>query len=115
MLMKGEAGPPDPKRALPLYQLAAAGNHPVAQFQLAQWYETGWEGMVPQNTLVARRLYAATASHGMKAAEERLAVLGPEPPKESPPEAPKQAPAQPLETPAAPAEPALVPAVPPQP
>ena len=28
MLLKGEAGPPDPKRALPLLEAAAAANHP---------------------------------------------------------------------------------------
>jgi cell division protein FtsN len=38
-------------------------------------YETG--GLVPQNIDVARRLYAAAASHGMKEADDRLAVLGP--------------------------------------
>jgi TPR repeat protein len=51
----------------------------MAQFQLAQWYETGWEGVLPQNTIVARRLYTAAASHGMKAAQEALTRLGPEP------------------------------------
>jgi len=75
MLLKGEAGPPDPKRALPLLESAAAANHPIAQFELAQMYETG--GLVPRNVDVARRLYAAADSHGMKEAGDRLAALGP--------------------------------------
>src|ERR1700741_4483832 len=41
MLIKGEAGPPDPKRALPLLVSAAAANHPIAQYELAQFYEAG--------------------------------------------------------------------------
>jgi TPR repeat protein len=77
MLLKGEAGPPDPQDALPLLQAAAAANHPVAQFELAQMYETG--GLVAKNLDVARNLYAAAASHGMKAAQERLDALGPPP------------------------------------
>lgn len=75
MLLKGEAGPPDPKRALPLLESAAAANHPVAQFELAQMYETG--GLVPRNIDMARRLYAAADSHGLKEAGDRLAALGP--------------------------------------
>jgi len=75
MLLKGEAGPPDPKRALPLLESAAAANHPIAQFELGQMYEAG--GLVPQNIDMARRLYAAAASHGMKEADDRLAALGP--------------------------------------
>ena len=75
MLVKGEAGPPDPKRALPLLESAAAANHPIAQFELAQMYETG--GLVPRNIDVARRLYAAAKSHGLKMAGDRLAALGP--------------------------------------
>jgi uncharacterized protein len=75
MLLKGEAGPPDPKRALPLLESAAAANHPIAQFELAQMYETG--GLVPRNIDVARRLYAAANSHGLKEAGDRLATLGP--------------------------------------
>jgi TPR repeat protein len=87
MLLKGEAGPPDPARALPLLEAAAAANHPVAQYELAQMYETGQGGLVPQNGTVARRLYTAAASHGMKEAQDRLDQLGPAPP-ESPPTAP---------------------------
>ena len=89
MLLKGELGPPDPKRALPLLQAAAAANHPVAQYELAQMYETGQDGLVPKDLLVARRLYAAAASHGMKDAQTKLDALGPEPftpaPAASPP------------------------------
>jgi TPR repeat protein len=77
MLLKGEAGPPDLERALPLLQAAAAANHPVAQFQLGQLYETGAPPLVPQNLEVARQLYAAAATHGMKEAADRAAFLGP--------------------------------------
>jgi TPR repeat protein len=77
MLLKGEAGPPDLERALPLLQAAAAANHPVAQFQLGQLYETGAPPLVPQNLEVARQLYAAAATHGMKEAANRAAFLGP--------------------------------------
>jgi TPR repeat protein len=104
MLMKGEAGPPDYKDALPLLAAAAAANHPVAQFKLGQLYETGWPGMVPQNTTVARRLYAAAAGHGMKAAQERLDGLGPEPAAAAPQAAPA---APPAPFPPAPAVPPL--------
>jgi TPR repeat protein len=76
MLLKGEAGPPDLKRALPLLQAAAAANHPVAQFELGQLYETGAPPLVVQNLDVARQLYVAAASHGMKQAAERAAFLG---------------------------------------
>jgi TPR repeat protein len=75
MLIKGEAGAPDPQRALPLLEAAAAANHPLAQYELAQFYEVGQ--LVPRNMTVARRLYAAAASHGMKEAQARLDQLGP--------------------------------------
>lgn len=78
MLIKGEAGPPDPQRALPLLVAAAAANHPIAQYELAQFYETG--ELVPKDMTMARNLYTAAASHGMKEAEARLAQLGPAPP-----------------------------------
>lgn len=77
MLLKGEAGPPDLQSALPLLQAAAAANHPIAQYQLGELYETGAPPLVPQNLEVARQLYAASASHGMKDAAARLAFLGP--------------------------------------
>jgi TPR repeat protein len=72
MYLKGELGPPDLGRALPLLQAAAAANHPIAQF-----YETGAPPLVPQNLEVARQLYAAAASHGMAEAAARAAFLGP--------------------------------------
>jgi TPR repeat protein len=75
MLLKGEAGPPNPKRALPLLEAAAAANHPVAQFELAEMYETGRDGLVPKDMNMARRLYAAAASHGMREAQDRLDQL----------------------------------------
>jgi TPR repeat protein len=74
MLLKGEAGPPDPKAALPLLKAAAAANHPVAQYELAQLYETG--AVVPKDMETARNLYAAAATHGMKEAAARLDVIG---------------------------------------
>jgi TPR repeat protein len=95
MLLKGEAGPPDAKRALPLLEAAAAANHPVAQFELAEMYETGRDGLVPQDSLVARRLYAAAAGHGMKEARDRLAQLGPEPSPAGAPPPPPLRPGQP--------------------
>ena len=75
MLIRGEAGEPDFKRALPLLEAAAAANHPLAQYELAQFYEVGQQ--VPRNMVVARDLYAAAASHGMKEAQARLDQLGP--------------------------------------
>jgi TPR repeat protein len=76
MYLKGELGPPDLARALPLLEAAAAGNHPLAQYQLGQFYETGAPPLVPQNLEIARRLYAAAASHGMPEAAARSAYLG---------------------------------------
>jgi TPR repeat protein len=78
MLIRGEAGSPDPERALPLLEAAAAANHPLAQYELAQFYEVGQ--LVPRNMTVARNLYAAAASHGMKEAQARLDQLGPSSP-----------------------------------
>jgi TPR repeat protein len=77
MYLKGELGPPDLARALPLLEAAAAANHPVAQFQLGQFYETGAPPLVSQNLEVARQLYAAAAKHGMPDAAARSAFLGP--------------------------------------
>jgi len=77
MYLKGELGPPDLTRALPLLEAAAAANHPVAQYQLGQFYETGAPPLVPQNLEVARQLYAAAAKHGMPEAATRSAYLGP--------------------------------------
>ena len=78
MLLKGEAGEPDSKAALPLLQ-AAAANHPLAQFQLAQMFETGAGGLVPQNLDVARQLYALTG-----APATTQATLSPPPPAAQP-------------------------------
>ena len=47
----------------------------MAQYELAQLYEAG--ELVPKDMTVARRLYAAAASHGMKEAQDRLDQLGP--------------------------------------
>jgi TPR repeat protein len=77
MYLKGELGPPDLARALPLLEAAAAANHPIAQYQLGQFYETGAPPLVPQNLEVARQLYAAAAKHGMPEAAARSAYLGP--------------------------------------
>ena len=77
MYLKGELGPPDLARALPFLEAAAAANHPVAQYQLGQFYETGAPPLVPQNLEVARQLYAAAAKHGMPDAAARSAFLGP--------------------------------------
>ena len=41
-------------------------------------YEAG--ELVPKDLVVARRLYAAAAGHGMKDAQARLDALGPAPP-----------------------------------
>jgi TPR repeat protein len=107
MLLKGEGGKPDPKRALPLLVQAAAANHPVAQFNLAQFYEAG--DYVPKDLIVARQLYAAAASHGMKAAADRLAALGGPAPVATPPGSASAA--APVTAPAAPAAPAPAPAL----
>jgi hypothetical protein len=103
MYLKGELGAPDLRRALPLLEAAAAANHPVAQFQLAQFYETGAPPLVPQNLETARQLYASAASHGMKEAAARSAFLGPPAAKAlatpaqtaQPPAGPQAAPATP--------------------
>ena len=87
MLLKGEAGPPDLAGALPLLEAAAAANHPAAQFQLGELYETGAPPLVPQNLEVARQLYAAAAGHGMKEAADRLRVVGPPAVQQQPQEA----------------------------
>ena len=97
MLIKGEAGPPDTARALPLLQAAAAANHPVAQFELGRFYETGT--LVPKNEDAARKLYTEAARHGMKEASDRLAAMGPAP--NSPPQAAPTAPVTAAALPAA--------------
>jgi TPR repeat protein len=120
MYLKGELGPPDLARALPLLEAAAAANHPVAQYQLGQFYETGAPPYVPQNLEVARQLYAAAAKHGMPEAAARAAYLGPPAveqtatsPGANPPAA---APASPSPNIAAvPAQPSSAPGLPPAP
>jgi hypothetical protein len=88
MLLKGEAGPPDLAGALPLLAAAAAANHPVAQFELGELYETGAPPYLAKDIDEARALYTAAASHGMKDAADRLRVVGPatpQPPLQPPP------------------------------
>lgn len=103
MLLKGETGDPDPKAALPLLQSAAKANHPVAQFQLGQMYETGANGLVPVNIELARQLYAAAATRGVPGAIDRLAVIGPpSPPPPTAGPAPTQATLAPPLRPASP-------------
>src|SRR3954463_2699639 len=58
MYLKGDLGDPDLSAALPLLARAAAANHPGAQFQLGEFYESGAPPLVPQNLEKARELYA---------------------------------------------------------
>ena len=76
MYLKGEAGPPDLARALPLLEAAAAANHPVAQYQLGQMYETGAPAWCRRISKPPRQLYAAAASHGMQEASARRPIWG---------------------------------------
>jgi TPR repeat protein len=106
MYIKGELGDPDLSAALPLLARAAAANHPGAQFQLGEFYETGAPPLVPQDVEKARELYAAAARSGMPEAIARSQFLGPPaaqasvtPPPSSAPPAPM--PAVPAETPGA--------------
>jgi TPR repeat protein len=108
MYLKGELGAPDLRRALPLLEAAAAANHPVAQFQLGQFYETGAPPLVPQDLETARQLYASAASHGMKEAAARSAFLGP--PAAKPATTPAPAPS--VQTTPAPAGPQAAPTAP---
>jgi len=77
MYLKGELGPPDMTRALPLLARAAAANHPGAQYQLGEFYETGAPPLVPQDLEIARQLYAAAARSGLPEALARSQFLGP--------------------------------------
>ena len=52
----------DPRRALELFQLAAAQDHPHALYNLAGLYEVG--DAVPQDLIEADRLYARAAAQG---------------------------------------------------
>lgn len=75
MLMKGEAGAPDPKSAAGWLALAAAAHHPVAEFELGELYEEG-RG-VPKDIEIARQLYGDASSRGVPGAKERLDGLPP--------------------------------------
>ena len=44
-------------------------------------YEAGGNGLVPKDPTSARKLYAASAGHGMKEAQARLDAMGPAPPR----------------------------------
>jgi TPR repeat protein len=77
MYIKGDLGPPDLAAALPLLARAAAANHPGAQFQLGEFYESGAPPLVPQDMEKARELYAAAAQSGMPEAIARSQFLGP--------------------------------------
>ena len=77
MYLKGELGDPDLSAALPLLARAAAANHPGAQFQLGEFYETGAPPLVPKDLEKARELYAAAAHSGMPEAIARSQFLGP--------------------------------------
>jgi len=77
MYIKGDLGPPNLAAALPLLARAAAANHPGAQFQLGEFYETGAPPLVPQDMEKARELYAAAAQSGMPEAIARSQFLGP--------------------------------------
>jgi len=77
MYIKGDLGPPDLAAALPLLARAAAANHPGAQFQLGEFYETGAPPLVPKDLEKARELYAAAAQSGMPEAIARSQFLGP--------------------------------------
>jgi len=77
MYLKGDLGDPDLSAALPLLARAAAANHPGAQYQLGEFYESGAPPLVPQNLEKARELYAAAARSGMPEAIARSQFLGP--------------------------------------
>lgn len=77
MYIKGDLGPPDMAAALPLLARAAAANHPGAQFQLGEFYETGAPPLVPKDLEKAKELYAAAAQSGMPEAIARSQFLGP--------------------------------------
>ena len=83
MLLKGEAGKPNPTAAAAWLLLAASAHHPVAEFELAELYEDG-DG-VDQNLGRARELYRDAAARGVPGASERLASLEANHPAASPP------------------------------
>ncbi len=59
MLLEGEGGKPDPEDALPWLEAAAAANHPIAQYLLAEMYARGYG--VDRDVKKAETLYAAAA------------------------------------------------------
>ena len=73
MALESVSSVSDLRSALPFLEAAAAANHPVAQFQLGQFYETGAPPLVPQDLETARQLYSSAANHGMKEAAARSA------------------------------------------
>jgi TPR repeat protein len=75
MLMKGEAGPPNARAALPWLEGAAAAGHPVAAYELGEIYEEG--AAVPKDIEKARRLYEQAAEAGVDDAAARLKALPP--------------------------------------
>lgn len=76
MLLQGEAGPPDVKAAFPWLAAAAEAGHPIAEYELAQLYETGVKNgsdeIVPKNLAVAQKLYQRAADGGMEEAKKHL-------------------------------------------
>src|SRR5882724_9894863 len=62
MLRKGLGTSKDP---------AGAANHPGAQYQLGEFYETGAPPLIPQDVEMARQLYAAAARSGLPEAVAR--------------------------------------------
>ena len=95
--------PPPTQR--PLLAKAAAANHPGAQYQLGELYETGAPPLVPKDLEMARQLYAAAARSGMPEAVARSQFLGPPAAKSPPLVIDTQAAEQPGWTPAPPIKP----------
>jgi len=91
MLLRGEAGRPDAKAALPWLLGAAAAGHPVAALEAGEIVEEGSAG--PKDIAMARTLYTQAAAAGLYEAGRRLAALPPEP--ANPPTGPSATPAKP--------------------
>jgi len=73
MLLKGEAGPPRPKAALPWLLGAASAGHPVAALEAGEILEDGSAGH--KDLAEARKLYGQAAAAGMDEAVRRLAAM----------------------------------------
>jgi hypothetical protein len=86
MLLDGEAGKPDPNRALPWLASAVAAHHPLAEYRLGLFYEQGF--LVEKNLNIARTLYMAAAEAGVRDAQERLVAMGGSVPDTPPAEVP---------------------------